>query len=176
MKRFLMMTAAMFVATAATAAITPESVVDTFKADGYGSIEVKVGVSQIKAEAIKDGVKVEVVYDKETGAILKQESEAAAGAATGGVEIKFEDRDFVRGDKADDDGVDDNDDDSDDSNDDSGDDSSGHGSGGNSGSGGGGSGGNSGSGGGNSGSGGGGSGSGGSGGGNSGSGNSGSGG
>jgi hypothetical protein len=144
MKRFLMTTATVIfaataAATAAVAATTPESIVDDFKAQGYVAIEVKVGPTQIKAEAVKDGVKVEVVYDKATGQVLKSETEAA-GTVSPGVEISYEDRDFVKGR--------DGDDSAEDKAEDADDDNPGHG-GGSSGSGGnGGSGGNSGSGGG----------------------------
>jgi hypothetical protein len=91
----------------ALAAITPDSVVTAYQAEGYTHIEVKVGATQIKVEAIKGDVKVETIYDIETGDVLKTESSAveAGEDLTPGVSIDEDDGDFVdAGDGVDDDG------------------------------------------------------------------------
>jgi hypothetical protein len=90
----------------ALAAITPDSVVTAYQAEGYTHIEVKVGVTQIKVEAIKGDVKVETIYDIETGDVLKTETAAveAGEDLTPGVSIDQDDGDFVDAG----DGVDDN--------------------------------------------------------------------
>ena len=96
----------------AQAAITANDVVRSYQAAAYTYIEVADGPTQIKVEAIKGSVKVEVVYDKVSGDVVKQESEAVSGkeAAQAGVEIKSTDKDFERkaGGASDDDSDDDN--------------------------------------------------------------------
>jgi hypothetical protein len=101
----------------AAAAITSDDVIATYQAEGYSRIEVKVGLTQLKVEAIKDGVKVETIYDIETGDILKTETEAVRpGENTNpGVSVRERNRDFLR-DRSRDDDDDDNDDDDDDDN------------------------------------------------------------
>ena len=80
----------------AQAAITVQDVVSSFQDAAYTGIEVKEGPTQIKVEAFKDGVKVEVVYDKATGTELKRESEAAETTVGGtGVEVAATDDDFT---------------------------------------------------------------------------------
>lgn len=129
--------AAAFYATIASAAITTDQIVSEFQAEGYTFIEVTKGISQFKVEAVRGSEKLEVVYDAETGAILKSELEDAGDDANRtGVKIRERARDFVRGD---DDhggkgrgrgrgGDDDDDDDSGHDDDDDDDDSSGRGS------------------------------------------------
>lgn len=129
MKRTLLSTAAfIFAGHMAFAAISSDSVVTSLLADGYTRVEVKQGPMQIKVEAIRGTEKLEIVYDIETGAILKQEVETVRpGENTApGVSIRDRDEDFVDGedDSNDDDEDDDNDndDDTDDSDDDNDDD------------------------------------------------------
>jgi phosphopantothenoylcysteine synthetase/decarboxylase len=102
---------------AAFAAIDAKQLADAYLAEGYSYVEVKVGPTQTKLEAIKETRKVEVIYDNATGAILKQEFEDAGDDYIGrsGVEIEDEDKDFLDGD--DDDGDDDEDDDDEDDDD-----------------------------------------------------------
>ena len=50
---------------------------DAYLAKGYTFVEVKVGPTQTKVEAIMGSTKVEVVYDNETDEIIKQETETA---------------------------------------------------------------------------------------------------
>jgi hypothetical protein len=140
MRRTLLLGTALFLAmaSASQAAITAEDIVAQYQSAGYQRIEVEVGVTRAKVEAIKDGQKIEVTYDLETGAVLKSETETLPAGAdvTPGVEVKTSDDDDLddSNDDLDDDEEDDHsghgggDDDSDDdhggdSDDDSGDDS-----------------------------------------------------
>lgn len=111
-------------------ALTTDEVISDLQAQGYDRIEVKVGPSQIKAEASNGTDKVEFVYDKETGELLKSEAYPGQGGDVDpGIEIDNEGDDFLD-DNDDDDDDDSDDDDSDDSSDDDDDDdNSGHGSG-----------------------------------------------
>lgn len=108
---------------AAFAAIDGGKLADDYLAEGYSFVEVKIGPTQTKVEAIKDGRKVEVVYDNATGKIIKQENEAADSDDAGrtGKDIKTVKKDFEDGDDDnDDDDHGDDDDDDDDSDDDHG--------------------------------------------------------
>ncbi len=114
-------------------AITVADVVQTYQDAAYSGIEVKESPNQIKVEGIKDGVKVEVVYDKATGDVVKRESEAVGvGETNSGLEVSSTDHDFTGDDSADDDSSDDGvsddgpDHDVGDDHDDSGHDDSGH--------------------------------------------------
>ena len=139
-KTLLCLTAAAAMsATMAFGQVTADSIVSDFQSQGYTRIEIKVGLTQIKVEAIRDATKVEIIYDIATGAILKQEIEAVRpGEDTApGVSIRIRNRDFLGGHGGDDDGDHDGDagqvnDDFDDDDDDD-DDDSGHRSGSNSG-------------------------------------------
>ncbi|NNL18674.1 MAG: PepSY domain-containing protein [Boseongicola sp.] len=84
---------------------------------GYDYIEIKNGPSQVKVEAIRGTEELEVIYDRLTGEILKQEIESTEGDDIGqsGVDISNRNRDFL---DDDDDGRDDDDDDNDDDYDD----------------------------------------------------------
>jgi hypothetical protein len=90
----------------AFAAIDTQALADGFIADGYSYVEIKTGPTQTKLEAVKDATKLEVIYDNETGAVIKQESSAVDDDYAGqtGVEIEDTDDDFTDGN---DDGVDD---------------------------------------------------------------------
>ena len=144
--KFMMFTAAMALSTGmAMAAITGSDVVSTYQAQNYSYIQVKEGPTQIKVEAIKDGMQIEVIYDKATGDVVSTESGVASAedAAKTGVSVKVVKADFGgkdgkhgkdddqpgvddgdhNGDVGDDNG-DDNGDDSGDDNNDSGDDNS----------------------------------------------------
>jgi Mg-chelatase subunit ChlI len=121
--RALGLVAAMMVFSAqmATAAITSDSVIASYQAEGYTRIEVRIGPTQMKVEAIKGNVKVETIYDIATGTVLKTETEAvlAGENIAPGVSVRKRGQDFVdAGNSSDDDSNDDNDDDSSDDNDD----------------------------------------------------------
>lgn len=68
--------------TAAYAEITPESVGEDFVARGFKNIEVRIGSTEIKAEGESGGVKVSETYDKESGDLVKSESEEMESSAT----------------------------------------------------------------------------------------------
>ncbi|NHB76146.1 PepSY domain-containing protein [Rhodobacter calidifons] len=131
--RLLCYTAAIALsAGAAFAAIDGNRLADDYLAQGYTFVEVKVGPTQTKVEAIKGNSKLEVVYDNETGQIIKQELEPADPEEVGrtGKEVKtvrydfeeiedeVDDDDDDRDDDDDDDDDDDHDDDDDDDDDD----------------------------------------------------------
>ncbi len=124
--KLLCYTAAIALTTgAAFAAIDGNALADDYLAQGYTFVEVKVGPTQTKVEAIRDGQKLEVVYDNETGAIIKQETERADAddASRTGKQVRIVRRDFEDGDDHDDDddhGSDHDDDDDDDDDDDHG--------------------------------------------------------
>lgn len=105
-------TAALALATSpALAQSATDQIVADLQSQGFTYIEVTEGPNQIKAEAVRDGTKLEMIYDSATGEILKQETEAAEGeyATSTGVEIDSDDEDFL-----DDDDMDEADDDEDD--------------------------------------------------------------
>lgn len=126
MKTRLLSTAAALAlsASAAFPQSIAEQVIAQLQAEGYQRIEVRNGPSQVKVEAIRDGMKMEVVYDALTGAVVKHEVERvdADEDTTPGVRVRNNDRDFVDdegddtddGDEFDDDSDDDDEDDSDD--------------------------------------------------------------
>ena len=100
-----------------------DKIVADLQSNGYDRIEIKVGPSQTKAEAINGNRKIEVVYDNATGSIIKQEHESAAGESISqGVDVRREDRDFERrgDDRSDDNSMDSADDDDDHGSDDHG--------------------------------------------------------
>lgn len=117
--RLLCYTAAVaLTAGAAFAAIDGNQLADDYLAQGYSFVEVKVGPTQTKVEAVKGTTKVEVVYDNETQAIIDQETELADDDEIGltGKEVKSVDSDFE--DHDDDDEDEDHDEDEDDDHDD----------------------------------------------------------
>ena len=76
MKRTTMISAIFALAAGmALAQDATQTAVDQFTADGFTRVEVKVGPTQTKIEAIKGDTKVEVVIDRATGAVLKRETE-----------------------------------------------------------------------------------------------------
>lgn len=127
-KLFHAATALIMSATFAHAAITSDDLIAQYQAQGYTRIEIKVGSTLAKVEAIKDGQKVEVLYDLVSGTILKSETEAvrAGENVRPGVEVRNVNDEKLsdgrgRGRNGDDDDDDDNSDD-DNSDDDSSDD------------------------------------------------------
>lgn len=99
MKKLLLLTAGMMLSAGmAAASITAEQLVAAYQAQGYTTIDVTTGVSQIKVEAVLNQTQVEVIYDMATGAILNQEqSVAGANDANQGVEIATANADFLAG-------------------------------------------------------------------------------
>jgi hypothetical protein len=97
-------TALTLFAGAAFAAIDGTQLAADYLAEGYDFVEVKVGPTQTKVEAIRGATKVEVIYDNATLAILKQEREAADSDDVGrtGSQVRTVSRDFEDDDKDDD--------------------------------------------------------------------------
>lgn len=79
-------------------ALTPDEVIADMRSAGYTRVEVRVGPTQIKVEAIRGTEKLEVIYDKETGRVLKTETEAveADDNTAPGVSVRERGSDFVR--------------------------------------------------------------------------------
>lgn len=119
--RMLLLSASLVLSAGIASALTTDEVVKSYTDAAYSSIEVTESPSYIKVEAIKDGVKLEIVYDKASGEVLSREQSRASArdAAKTGLEVRSVGSDADVGD--DDDSSDDNDDSSDD-NDDSSDD------------------------------------------------------
>ena len=91
-----------------------DTVIERYQDMGFQFIEVKRGPTQLKVEAIMpDGRKVEVIYDRATGEILKQENERVEGDEAGrrGVEVDTRREDFLDDDEDDEDDDDDEEDD-----------------------------------------------------------------
>ncbi|MEL6620139.1 MAG: PepSY domain-containing protein [Pseudomonadota bacterium] len=121
LKKSLLMTTSAFVLTGSMAFANAFSdrVIQNLQADGFTGIEVKNGLTQTKVEAVRGNRKIEVIYDRATGNILKQEWEAAeTDDLRDGVEVQTRMRDFLDGDDLNDDDDDDDDDDRDDDDDD----------------------------------------------------------
>lgn len=74
----------------AAAAIDTPAVVAGYQTQGYTRIEVKTGLEQVKIEAIRGTEKLEIVYDADTGAVLKTEvgTVRVGEDTTPGVEIR----------------------------------------------------------------------------------------
>ena len=98
-------------------------IVAELQAKGYTYIELEVGPTRISAEAIRGDEELEVVYDRATGEVLAEETEAADKDDLGmtGLVISAEDEDESLdgedGDEDDDDDEDDGDDDEEDDDD-----------------------------------------------------------
>lgn len=102
-------------ASMAFGAITTDQLISEYQTNGYSYISVKSGLTQIKVEAVKDGQRVETVYDIATGATLKTSTYTIGTIVSPdpGARVRSVNRDFSgsrRG--SDDDGADGSDDDS----------------------------------------------------------------
>jgi hypothetical protein len=130
MKKILLTTTVFaFAATMAAAAITSQDVVDELTAQDYTVTEVHTGATQIKVEAVKGDQKIEMVYDIETGSVLRSETQTLLNAGTSGETTSYstsgsDDNGLEDDDNGDDDNGDDNGDD-DNGDDDNGDDDNG---------------------------------------------------
>lgn len=95
---------ALWITTAQADAFT-EAVVAKYQDMGFDFVEIQNGVTQVKVEAIRGSEKIEVIYDRETGKILKQETERAGDdSGRTGVQVSDRDDDFL--DDSDDDSLD----------------------------------------------------------------------
>ncbi len=110
MKHTLTLTAALILASQAALALTTDAVIDDLSRQGFSRIDVRNGATQMKVEAVRGTEKLEIVYDRETGAVLKQETGAVApwDNTTPGVRVQERSRDFVRTTGRNDDGNDSN--------------------------------------------------------------------
>ena len=101
MKRFAFIATLILAATVTAARAEPiaDQVVRALTEQGYTRIEVKNRAGEVKVEAIRNGQQLEVVYDAQTGAILKQETHRvrAGDDTTPGVSVRNDDDDRVRG-------------------------------------------------------------------------------
>lgn len=79
-------------------ALTSDEVIADLQAQGFTRVEVKVGPTQIKVEAIRGTDKVETIYDSGSGMVLKTETGSVeSGENTApGVSVRTQSRDFVR--------------------------------------------------------------------------------
>lgn len=122
MKKFLLSTTAAIAlaSNALYAQSITDQIVSQLQAQGYESIEIENGQTQIKVEAILNGRKLEVVYDALTGVILKEEVSTADDDDTlrRGVRISSSDDDDFLDDDEDDNDDDEDEDDNDDNDDD----------------------------------------------------------
>ena len=77
-----------------------DAVLAKFQERDFDYIEVKEGPTQVKVEAVRGTQKLEVIYDRATGSILKQEQERADSDEIGrsGIEIDRRNEDFLDGD------------------------------------------------------------------------------
>lgn len=102
---YLAATVAFLAGTSAYAAVDPAALGRDWWAQGYTSVEVTVGRSQIKVEGIRDGQKVEAIYDAVTGAELKRETGAveAGDDLHDSIVVRNRNRDFLKESSSDDD-------------------------------------------------------------------------
>ena len=88
---------ATFTGTMVLAQSATDQIINDLTGQGFDRIEIDNGIDQIKAEAIRGTQKLEVVYDRATGNILKQEVERVDSDddTRPGIEIRNRDRNFV---------------------------------------------------------------------------------
>ena len=75
-----------------------DQIVADLQGQGFDYVEIENGLTQTKVEAVRDdGLKVEVVYDNQSGRIIEQEVERASAEdrRRRGVEVDRRARDFV---------------------------------------------------------------------------------
>ena len=74
-----------------------DSIVSNLQSLGYEFIEIQDGIGQVKVEAIRGTDKLEVIYDRSSGRILKQERERAEAGEIGrsGVQVRDRNRNFI---------------------------------------------------------------------------------
>ena len=96
-KTLTLATAVALATTSAHADAFTDAVLAKFQEREFDFIEIKEGLTQLKVEAIRGDQKLEVIYDRASGTILKQEQERADADEIGrsGVEIDRRSRDFI---------------------------------------------------------------------------------
>lgn len=92
-----MLTIGLVLAAQGALALTATEVASDLQGQGYTRVEIRVGPTQIKAEAVRGTEKVEIIYDAATGAVLKSESEPASSRdmRSSGVSVGASSSDFV---------------------------------------------------------------------------------
>lgn len=81
--KLMMFTAALALSTGiAQAAITADDILQSYKDGGFSAIEVRETATTVKVEAVKDGVKLELVYDKASGDVIKRQQRAIGADGT----------------------------------------------------------------------------------------------
>jgi hypothetical protein len=75
-KTFVALALSLIVTGQPVIALSVDEVVAGLRAEGYSRVEVKMGPTQMKVEAIRGMQKLEIVYDRTTGAVLKTEVES----------------------------------------------------------------------------------------------------
>lgn len=98
MKRTLLIAGVFAVVGGFAQALTADDVIADLSGQGYTRIEIKTGPSQMKVEAIRGTEKLEVVYDRASGDVLKTETEMVDDRdnTVPGVSVRERSRDFVR--------------------------------------------------------------------------------
>lgn len=78
------------------AEVSPQSIADNLNAVGYSNVEITTGPTQVRAEGTNGTERIEVVYDRATGAILRQEQtrERSRTEVQAGVELHTSTQDF----------------------------------------------------------------------------------
>ncbi|WP_432256465.1 hypothetical protein [Limimaricola sp. AA108-03] len=97
--RKVFMAATAFVALGATSALASpkgEMLMQKYRAAEYTRVEIKEGPTQYKVEAVKNGRKVEVVYDRNLRVIKKEYEKADADDDRPRYRIRSKPKDFVR--------------------------------------------------------------------------------
>jgi hypothetical protein len=88
--RLMMFSAALALSAgmANAAPITAADVLQSYTEAGFSAIEIRETATTIKVEAVKDGVRLELVYDKASGDVIKREQGADTGqsSSTAGVD------------------------------------------------------------------------------------------
>ena len=95
--KFGTISAAFLLSAGMAQALTVDSVLQTYQDAGFSAIDVRQTASTIKVEAVKDGVKLELVYDKASGEVLKREQRVLAAGQTGSADVASGEADHANG-------------------------------------------------------------------------------
>ncbi|MCB1398901.1 MAG: PepSY domain-containing protein [Rhodobacteraceae bacterium] len=95
---YVLIVASALLGAPAIAEVSTQSIIDDLNAKGFNRIEIERGLSQVKVEASNGSQELEVIYDRATGEILKQETErlrAGEDNKRAGVVVRDRARDFL---------------------------------------------------------------------------------
>lgn len=81
--KIAMICAAVALSAGTAQALTVDDVIQSYTDAGFSAIEVRETAGTIKVEAIKAGVKLELVYDKASGEVLQREQRALGAEGVG---------------------------------------------------------------------------------------------